>query len=175
MKISELLTEGLRPGEYHLAQVTFSDGAKINIRITSDEGFRDQIINHFKKQGKNVTDIKVDYSVRGVPDYYESVEEGLGKTLAGAALAGTMALSNPIQAQTQPIGNTQAILMIDGEQRVFDMGKMDVRQAAKMLEKSLEDKGITNYKASVSNGKQRINLDTVDRGLGMLNRETTRQ
>lgn len=69
MKIKELLNEGLRPGEYHLAEVTFSDGTTTKVRITSDEGFRDQIINHFKKQGKTVTDIKVDYSVRGYPDY----------------------------------------------------------------------------------------------------------
>lgn len=78
MKILEILesvsknkevTESLKPGEYHLADVTFNDNTKTTVKITSDEGFREQIVNYFKKQGKTVADINVDYSVRGFPDY----------------------------------------------------------------------------------------------------------
>jgi len=56
--------EGLRDGEYHIATVTLDDGSKKKVRITSDEGFRDQIERHFAKQGHRVTDIDVDYAVR---------------------------------------------------------------------------------------------------------------
>jgi len=90
-----------------------------------------------------------------------TVEESLAKTLAGAALAGTMAMAQPAQAQSIPAGNTQATVVIDGQQKVFDMGKMDVRRAAEMLEKSLDSKGITNFKASVSDGRQRMNIDAT--------------
>jgi len=56
--------EGLRDGEYHVATVTLDDGTVKKVRITSDEGFRDQITNHFRRQGRTVKDIKVDYAVR---------------------------------------------------------------------------------------------------------------
>jgi hypothetical protein len=57
-------TESLRDGEYHVATVTLDDGTKKKVRITSDEGFRDRIEKHFERQGRQVTDIDVDYSVR---------------------------------------------------------------------------------------------------------------
>jgi hypothetical protein len=56
--------ESLRDGEYHIATVTLDDGSKKKVRITSDEGFRDQIQQHFAKQGREVQDIDVDYAVR---------------------------------------------------------------------------------------------------------------
>jgi hypothetical protein len=91
-----------------------------------------------------------------------SVDEGIGKVLATGALAGAMALGSGVsKAQTVPVGNTQATVVIDGQQKVFDMGKMDIRKAADMLEKSLESKGVTNYKASVSDGRQKVNIDTT--------------
>jgi hypothetical protein len=61
--------EGLRAGEYHLATVTLDDGTKHKVKIRSDEGFREPIERHFKKQGRKVTDIDVDYAVRS--DVYE--------------------------------------------------------------------------------------------------------
>ena len=88
-----------------------------------------------------------------------AVEEGLGKALAAGALAGSMALGTPAVAQSVSDANTRAVVTIDGQQKVFDMGKLDVRKAADMLEKSLESKGVTNYKASVSDGSQRMNID----------------
>jgi hypothetical protein len=60
--------ESLRDGEYHVATVTLDDGTVKKVRITSDEGFRDQIAKHFRKQGHTVTDIDVDYSVRSELD-----------------------------------------------------------------------------------------------------------
>jgi hypothetical protein len=61
-------TESLRDGEYHVATVTLDDGTVKKVRITSDEGFRDQITKHFEKQGREVRDIDVDYSVRSELD-----------------------------------------------------------------------------------------------------------
>lgn len=60
----EDVAEGLRDGEFHIATVTLDDGSKKKVRITSDEGFRDQIERHFAKQGHTVKDIDVDYAVR---------------------------------------------------------------------------------------------------------------
>jgi hypothetical protein len=100
----------------------------------------------------------------------EKTDEGIGKALATGALAGALALGQPAQAQTVPAGNTQATVMIDGEQRVFDMGKMDVRQAAKTLEQSLEKSGVTNWTATVTDGRQRVNIKATDQGIGALNR-----
>jgi len=56
-------TESLRDGEYHVATVTLKDGTEKKVKIRSDEGFRDPIIKHFAKQGLEVQDIKVDWSV----------------------------------------------------------------------------------------------------------------
>ena len=100
----------------------------------------------------------------------EKTDEGIGKALATGALAGALALGQLAQAQTVPAGNTQATVMIDGEQRVFDMGKMDVRQAAKTLEQSLEKSGVTNWTATVTDGRQRVNIKATDQGIGALNR-----
>jgi hypothetical protein len=61
--------ESLRDGEYHLVTVTLDDGSKKQVRIGSDEGFREPIVKHFEKQGRKVTDIDVDWSVRS--DMYE--------------------------------------------------------------------------------------------------------
>ena len=61
-------TESLRDGEYHVATVTLDDGTVKKVRITSDEGFRDQITNHFRRQGRTVKDIDVDYAVRSLDE-----------------------------------------------------------------------------------------------------------
>jgi hypothetical protein len=60
--------ESLRDGEYHIATVTLDDGTTQKVRITSDEGFRDQIQQHFARQGRRVLDIDVDYAVRADED-----------------------------------------------------------------------------------------------------------
>jgi hypothetical protein len=67
-KGTAVTTESLRDGEYHVATVTLDDGTEKKVRITSDEGFRDQIRKHFEKQGREVRDIDVDYSVRSELD-----------------------------------------------------------------------------------------------------------
>lgn len=100
----------------------------------------------------------------------EKTDEGIGKTLAGAALAGALALGHPAQAQTVPAGNTQATVIIDGEERVIDMARMDVRQAARMLGKHLEANDLRNWKATISDGRQRVNIDSVDKAIGAQNR-----
>ena len=90
-----------------------------------------------------------------------NIEEGLGKALATAALTGSMFAGQPADAQTIPDGNTRATVVINGQQKVFDMGKMDVRKAAEMLEKSLDSKGITNFKATITDGRHRMNIDAT--------------
>lgn len=89
-------------------------------------------------------------------------DEALGRTLAGAALAGALAMGQPTQAQTAQPGNTQATVTIGGQQRVFDLGRLDVREAAKMLEKRLEASGVTNWSATISDGKQRASIRSLD-------------
>ena len=60
------LEESLQPGEYHIAVVTLDDGTKHTVRITADEGFHNQIVQHFSRQGKKVEDIEVDWSIQHV-------------------------------------------------------------------------------------------------------------
>ena len=67
--------ESLRPGEHHRAEVTFDDGSKVTVKLPSDEGFRDQITQHFAKQGKKVKDIEVDWSVRSNESRSVTAEE----------------------------------------------------------------------------------------------------
>lgn len=63
--------ESLRGDEYHIATVTLDDGTKHKVRITSDEGYREAIEQHFAREGKRVTDIDMDFSVRN-PYFRES-------------------------------------------------------------------------------------------------------
>lgn len=56
--------EGLQSGEYHVATVTLDDGTVKRVRITADEGFRDNIVKHFARQDREVMDIDMDYAVR---------------------------------------------------------------------------------------------------------------
>jgi len=67
--VKQGVSESLRAGEYHLATVTLDDGSTHQIKIRSDEDFREPIERHFARQGRRVTDIDVDYSVRS--DMYE--------------------------------------------------------------------------------------------------------
>ena len=56
--------EGLRSGEWHDVHVTFDDGSKATVKTTGDSGYRDQITQHFARQGKTVKDIEIDWSVK---------------------------------------------------------------------------------------------------------------
>lgn len=101
-----------------------------------------------------------------------NVEESLAKTLAGGALAGALAMapSGPAQAaQAAPAttdGNTVATIVIDGKQKVYDLGRMDVRQAGKMLEKKLDSLDTSgNWKFTVTDGKSRYYIDSVSAGV----------
>jgi hypothetical protein len=78
-------TESLRDGEYHVATVTLDDGTVKKVRITSDEGFRDQITKHFEKQGREVRDIDVDYSVRSELDEAKKKPQPTNPELWGRA------------------------------------------------------------------------------------------
>ena len=93
-------TESLRDREYHVATVTLDDGTKKQVRITSDEGFRDQIVQHFAKQGRRVQDIDVDYAVRS--NFSEEKPRFVGA---------------PVRSQPQPIGPTKVLPPAPGRPR----------------------------------------------------------
>jgi len=82
--------ESLRDGEYHVATVTLDDGTVKKVRITADEGFRDQIANHFRRQGRTVTDIDVDYAVRSdlAEAELQTVEQALARRMAAEDVLG---------------------------------------------------------------------------------------
>jgi len=82
--------ESLRDGEYHVATVTLDDGTVKKVRITSDEGFRDQIRKHFQKQGHTVKDIEVDYAVRSNLDEttVNTIEQALAQRMAAEDVLG---------------------------------------------------------------------------------------
>jgi hypothetical protein len=59
-------TEGLRPGEYHIASVIFDNGTVKKIRVPSDnlpQSFFDRVKKNYEQQGLNVVDIKMDHGV----------------------------------------------------------------------------------------------------------------
>jgi hypothetical protein len=99
-KAQELLTqlreqgvsEGLTPGEYHIHTVYFKDGTKKRIRVTSDEV---DVADYYTKRGKDVDHVDYDFQI------HSDMTEGLKSTLAGAALAGAMALGGAGAAQAQ--------------------------------------------------------------------------
>jgi len=82
------LSEGLRDGEHHVATVTLDDGSVRRVRIHSDEGFRDQIKQHFQRQGHAVKKIDVDFSVRSDRDLAESREQQFVRFVRGAVAEG---------------------------------------------------------------------------------------
>jgi hypothetical protein len=84
--------ESLRDGEYHVAAVTLDDGTVRKVRITSDEGFREQIKQHFARQGRQVRDIKVDYAVQSQFDENKPGFTGAPVRPAPAPLGATRTL-----------------------------------------------------------------------------------
>jgi hypothetical protein len=86
------IEEGLNPGEYHIHTVYFKDGTKKRIRVTSDEF---DATDYYTKRGKAVDHVDYDFQI------HSDMTEGLKSTLAGAALAGAMALGGAGAAQAQ--------------------------------------------------------------------------
>jgi hypothetical protein len=56
---------------------------------------------------------------------------------------------------------TQAIVVIDGEQRVYDLGDMDVRRAGELINKRLEAQNVQGYQLTVTDGKQRYRVNSL--------------
>jgi hypothetical protein len=80
-------TEGLRPGEYHIASVIFDNGTVKKIRVPSDnlpQSFFDRVKKNYEQQGLNVVDIKMDHGVHNSL----AAEGGLNK---GTGLRGELA------------------------------------------------------------------------------------
>ena len=54
------VTEGLKPGEYHIHTVYFKDGTKKRIRVTSDEF---DVAGYYTKRGQAVDRVDYDYQI----------------------------------------------------------------------------------------------------------------
>jgi len=145
--------ESLRQGEYHIATVTLDDGTTQKVRITSDEGFRDQIKQHFARQGRRVLDIDVDYAVRADEDSTDPMDRrgGVWDSFYEAQESNAMA-----QAVTRRIVNQhpewitrygveflmQAIDDVtEGESDWEEIGSSDVSAYVNMVHDRLQDRG----------------------------------
>jgi hypothetical protein len=91
-KLSQSMAESANPGEYHIHTVYFKDGTKKRVRVTSDEV---DVADYYTKRGKAVDRVDYDFQL------HSDMTEGLKSTLAGAALAGAMALGGAGAAQAQ--------------------------------------------------------------------------
>jgi hypothetical protein len=91
-KLSQSMSEGAKPGEYYIHTVYFKDGTKKRIRVTSDEF---DVADYYTKRGQAVDRVDYDFQLQS------DMTEGLKSTLAGAALAGAMALGGAGAAQAQ--------------------------------------------------------------------------
>jgi hypothetical protein len=91
-KLSQSMSEGSKPGEYYIHTVYFKDGTKKRVRVTSDEV---DVVGYYAKRGKAVDHVDYDFQL------HSDMTEGLKSTLAGAALAGAMALGGAGAAQAQ--------------------------------------------------------------------------
>jgi hypothetical protein len=90
------VAEGSKPGEYYIHTVYFKDGTKKRIRVTSDEF---DVADYYTKRGQAVDHVDYDFQI------HSDTTEGLKSTLAGAALAGAMALGGAGAAQAQSASN----------------------------------------------------------------------
>jgi hypothetical protein len=86
------VAESAKPGEYYIHTVYFKDGTKKRIRVTSDEV---DVADYYTKRGQAVDRVDYDFQL------HSDTTEGLKSTLAGAALAGAMALGGAGAAQAQ--------------------------------------------------------------------------
>jgi hypothetical protein len=91
-KLSQSMNEGSKPGEYYIHTVYFKDGTKKRVRVTSDEF---DVADYYTKRGQAVDRVDYDFQL------HSDTTEGLKSTLAGAALAGAMALGGAGAAQAQ--------------------------------------------------------------------------
>lgn len=64
IKEGKMKCESLRNGEYHLATVTLDNGETRKVKVFHDEGVGEYIKKFFARQGHQVVDYKVDYSIR---------------------------------------------------------------------------------------------------------------
>jgi hypothetical protein len=76
--------------------VYFKDGTKKRVRVTSDEF---DVADYYTKRGQAVDHVDYDFQI------HSDTTEGLKSTLAGAALAGAMALGGAGAAQAQSASN----------------------------------------------------------------------
>jgi alkylated DNA nucleotide flippase Atl1 len=86
------VAESAKPGEYYIHTVYFKDGTKKRVRVTSDEF---DVVGYYTKRGQAVDHVDYDFQL------HSDTTEGLKSTLAGAALAGAMALGGAGAAQAQ--------------------------------------------------------------------------
>jgi hypothetical protein len=92
-----------------------------------------------------------------------AVEEDLAGTvrkgLAGAALAGTMAMGSPAVAAEPPPMTTVAVVTIDGETRQYNLGTRfkDSREALRFVDDVLKRQGLSGYDINIRRGVAKTN------------------
>jgi hypothetical protein len=59
-KLSQSMSESLKPGEYHIHTVYFKDGTKKRIRVTGDEF---DVVGYYKQRGQAVDRVDYDYQI----------------------------------------------------------------------------------------------------------------
>jgi hypothetical protein len=64
LKEGKMKCESLRHGEYHLATVNLDNGETRKVKVFQDEGVGEYIKKFFARQGHQVVDYEVDYSIR---------------------------------------------------------------------------------------------------------------
>jgi hypothetical protein len=145
--------ESLQNREHHVATVTLDDGTVKKVRITSDEGYRDQIQQYFARQGRKVKNIDVDFAVRADEDSTDPMDRrgGVWDSFYEAEESNPMA-----QAVTRRIVNqhpewimrygVEFLMQViddvtEGEEDWEEIGSSDVSAYVNMVHDQLQSRG----------------------------------
>jgi hypothetical protein len=134
-----------------------------------------KLLKKLVNQNKTRLAWKLIQQVTGTKLQGQEFDEGIGdmlkKGLAGAAVAGTMAMTSPAVSAEPVSDKIVASVVIDGEERKFDLTSKnfrDVKEAGKWLERFLDDRGIENWNGKIERGVpgsgnyQRMRITNVD-------------
>jgi len=140
-KLSQSMTEGLNPGEYHIHTVYFKDGTKKRIRVTSDEF---DVVGYYTKRDQAVDHVDYDFQIHSnvTEDLVEGSKDTASATaviaclLTGGSLTGCATAPQQTSAQQvlktgQDIGRTvqtakritQAGVKQEVQQEIMDLAR----------------------------------------------------
>lgn len=71
----DTIVEGLNPGEHYVWNVNFADGSSQKVNVGPGVGTKD-VIEHFAKQGKQVSNIDYDFGIQGSGSNIDSQQRG---------------------------------------------------------------------------------------------------